>query len=75
MKKVWRNPRQVNIHQAPAEPEDAQRLERLISLLATGVERLLSKDANNNSPKKVDFQADVLVNVDTLNETSKLESK
>jgi hypothetical protein len=75
MKKAWRNHRQVIIHEAPAEQEDAQRLERLISLLATGMERLLAEQTKNIPSESVDFTAKVLPNTDTVNETTTTESK
>jgi hypothetical protein len=61
MSKAWRNPRQIIVHQAPAEPEDAQRLERVVSLLAIGVERLLSEE-NQNTPEPLDFHEEVSLN-------------
>jgi hypothetical protein len=75
MKKAWRYRREIIVHQAPAEPEDARRLERLTSLLATGVERLLSAQFHNNESKSVDFQAEVLVNTHTQIDPTKTESK
>jgi hypothetical protein len=74
MSKAWHNPRQVTVHQALAEPEDARRRERLISLLATGVERLLAGQSKNNSQEPVDFQAEVSPNTCTREETAKRES-
>ena len=74
MKKAWRNPRQVTVHQAPAEPENARRVERLVSLLATGMERLLAEQAKSNPPESVDFQADVLPNTCTRKEKTKREN-
>ena len=65
MKKAWRNRREIIVHQVPAAPEDARRLERLTSLLATGVERLLSAQSHNNESKSVDFESEVLVNTHT----------
>jgi len=62
MKKAWRNPRQVVIHQLPPEDADAQRMERLIVLLAIGVERVVSEEAKIDSSNLVDFHAHVLVN-------------
>jgi hypothetical protein len=75
MKKAWRNPKQIFVHQTPAEPDDAQRLERLTSLLATGVERLLSEQLNNNESNTVDFQANLRVNVHTEIDPTNLESR
>jgi hypothetical protein len=74
MKKVWRNPRQVIVHQVPSETEDARHLERLISLLATGLERHLCAQESNKSTEPVDFQADVLVSTCTKEEAKKTES-
>ena len=65
MKKSWRNPRQVVIHQVPAEPEDGRRLERLISLLATGMERLLAEQ-EKETPTSLDFTANVLPNTSNV---------
>ena len=73
MKKAWRNRREIIVHQIPAEPEDARRLERLMSLLATGVERLLSAKSNTNESKSVDFQPEVLVNTHTQIDPSQRE--
>ena len=75
MRKTWRNPRQVIVHQAPVETEDARRMERLVSLLVTGMERLLAEQAKSNPPESVDFQADVLPNTCTGKETTKTENK
>lgn len=66
MKKAWRNERQIIIHQLPEETVDAQRLNRLISLLAIGMERLVSEQANNDVSKTVDFQANIAVNTRNL---------
>jgi hypothetical protein len=71
--KAWRNHRELVIQHAPADPEDTQRTERLISLLATGLERLLAQQ-DNKSPESVDFQADLLPNTCTSDETAKRES-
>jgi hypothetical protein len=62
MEKAWRNPRQVIIHKMPAEANDVQRMNRLVSLLATGVERLVSEQSQIDTSKTVDFQADIVVN-------------
>jgi len=59
MRKTWRNPRQVIVNQAPAEPEDSRRRERLVALLATGLERLLSHEGTTNNPESLDFQPEV----------------
>jgi len=59
MKKVWRNPRYVTVNIAPAEPEDSSRRERLVALLATGTERLLSREGNTDKPEMVDLQHEV----------------
>lgn len=73
MRKEWRNQRQILVRQAVAEPEDARRVERLVSLLATGVERLLAQD-RGDSPEPVDFPANALPNVCDLEETAKGDS-
>jgi len=73
MKKVWRNPRAVVVHQAPAEPEDLKRLERLVALLATGMERLPSSSIGNK-PALLDFKVNVLPNTCTGKETTKTEN-
>ena len=70
MKKAWHDSKQVIIHQAPEEPEDAKRLGRLITLLSTGIERLLA-EKGEKSPESVDFQANVLVNTDTQEGSTK----
>lgn len=75
MKKAWRNIREIKIVQVQSQPEDAKRLERLISLLSTGVERLLSEEAKDNEAELVDFQADLLVNTHTEKETIQTESE
>ena len=61
MSKAWRNPRQIIVRQAPAEPEDAQRLQRVVTILAMGVERLLSEEGEN-TPEPLDFHAEVSPN-------------
>lgn len=58
MRKAWRNPRQVIVNQASAEPEDIPRRERLVALLATGLERMLSNE-NNDATESLDFRSDV----------------
>jgi copper homeostasis protein CutC len=70
--KAWRNPRQVIIHQALAEPADVERVDRLIVLLATGIERLLTQQGEK-SPESVDFQSDLSPNTCTCEETAKKE--
>jgi hypothetical protein len=72
MRKVWRNPRQVIIHQAPAEPADVERVDRLVALLATGLERLLAQQGEK-SPESVDFLDDLSPNTCTCEETAKKE--
>lgn len=74
-KKTWRNPKQIIVNQALSEPEDAQRLERLTALLATGVERLLAAPSRNSVSDAVDFKAEVLVNTHTETEPIQTESK
>jgi hypothetical protein len=59
MRKAWRNPHQVIVNQALAEPEDTRRRERLVILLATGMERLLSQEENTNVPVLLDFKPEV----------------
>jgi hypothetical protein len=49
------------IHPAPAELEDARRSDRLISLLAIGVERLLAA-RGKETPESLDFTTGVLPN-------------
>ena len=73
MRKAWRNPRQIVVHKAPAEPADVERVDRLVALLATGMERLLARQADY-TPESVDFQADVLPNTCTGKKTGKTES-
>ena len=73
MKKAWHNPRQVIVREAPTEPENARRLEALVCLLATGMERLLAAQGKE-SPKSLDFTPGVLPNVCTGNETTKMEN-
>jgi len=58
MRKAWRNPRQIVVHQAPADLDDARRVTALVSLLAIGIERLLSRQ-DDDAPESVDFRADV----------------
>ena len=67
MSKSWRKPRQVIVKQSPPEKEDTQRAERLVSLLCTGLERLLSKQKIDKT-ESVDFQPEVSLN--TCRETS-----
>ena len=74
MKKAWHNPREVTVHQALAEPEDFKRLERLLSLLATGMERLLSANGKE-TPELLDFKPFVLPNTYTGKEIAKAENK
>ena len=73
MRKACRNPRQIVVNQAPAESEDSRRLERLVSLLATGMERLISSN-NQKTPKSLDFGLNVLPNTCTGKETTKTEN-
>jgi len=73
MKKVWRNSREVIIHQASAEQEDSKRLERLVSLLATGMERLLSANGKE-TPALLDFTPNVLPNTRNVNGPAKTEN-
>ena len=72
MKKVWRNSREVIIHQASAEQEDSKHLERLITLLASGMERLLSANGKE-TPELLDFKPGVLPNT-CASETTKMEN-
>jgi hypothetical protein len=44
MKKAWRKPRLVIVHQAPPDTEDSRRFAQLIGLLSAGLERLLAKE-------------------------------
>jgi hypothetical protein len=61
MKKLWRMPRQVIVHQALPEKEDTQRFERLVELLSSGLERQLSASKRDTS-QCVDFRPDILLN-------------
>ena len=48
--------RNVVIRAVPKEPDEAQRRERLLALLATGLERLVSRDtASTETTRPVDF--------------------
>ena len=48
--------RQVVVRAVPNEPEDAQRRERLLALLSTGLQRLLSEEpAPDDSTPPVDY--------------------
>ena len=69
MRKAWRNPHQVIVNQALAEPEDTRRRERLVILLATGLERLLSQKDKTNIPKSLDFKPEVSNTCITKEET------
>lgn len=73
MSKSWRIARLVTTYQAQFEPEDARRCQRLVSLLATGIERLLYQE--RNIPESVDFEARLLPNTCTAEGTAKTESK
>jgi hypothetical protein len=73
MKKVWRNPREVTVHQVQEETGDGKRLERLVTLLATGMERLISSN-NQKTPESLDFSLNVLPNTCTGKETTKMEN-
>lgn len=75
MKKAWRNPREIIVHQLSPEPEDARRSERLMSLLATGVERLLAAQSQNSVSNVVDFEAKVSPNVHDNPEATQAEIK
>jgi hypothetical protein len=68
IKKTWRNPRQITIERVAAEPEDTHRREQLITLLATGLERLLFHD-EANTPKSLDFKPEVSNTCITKDET------
>jgi len=70
MNKTWRHPRQIIVHQSPAEPQDAKRFASLVSLLATGVERLLIQD--EELCESVDFQAKASPNTPTRKEPAKM---
>ena len=74
MKKVWRNPREVVVHLAPAEVEGLKRLERLVALLATGMERLMTAHGDK-SPALLDFTPSVLPNTTNVNEPAKMENE
>ncbi len=73
MKKPCRNQRQIIVKPAPAEPQDAQRNARLVGLLATGLERLLSQ--KTSVPKTLDFHADVEPNVQDVLRIANTENK
>ena len=48
--------RKVVIRAVPSDPEDVQRWERLLALLSTGLQRLLSGDSSSDdSPPTVDY--------------------
>lgn len=69
MSKPWRNPREIVVHLAPAEPENSKRAARLLALLATGIER--SMQAQNTS---LDFTANVSPNTRNVNDPLKTEN-
>jgi hypothetical protein len=73
MKKSGRNLREVVVHLAPAEPKDRERAARLINLLATGMERLLTS-RNENTPASLDFKANVSPNTRNVNDPAKTEN-
>lgn len=68
MNQACREPRQIIVHQASPEPEDAQRAERLVSLLSIGMERLLSKQKIDEA-ESVDFQPEVSLNTCRMTNT------
>ena len=73
MKKAWHNPRQVIVRESPTEPENARRLEALVCLLATGMERLLSTHGKE-TPASLDFTTNVLPNTRNVNGPAKTEN-
>ena len=72
MKKSWHNLREVTIHQATVEPGDSKRLERLVALLATGMERFTRSHA---APESLDFTPRILPNTTNVNEPVKMENE
>ncbi len=74
MKKSWRNPREIVVRKASAEPEDNKRLERLIALLATGMERLLSTNTHKGSTS-LDFTPGISPNTSNVNDPVKMENE
>ena len=73
MKKSWHNPREVTVHQAPAEPGDLKRVQRLVALLAMGMERLLSTNTNETSTS-LDFTPGISPNTTNVNDSVKMEN-
>ena len=64
--------RKVVVRAVPAEPEDAQRQERLLELLATGLQRLVSGEpALTESTQPVDFSPNLPPSSDTDASVSK----
>jgi hypothetical protein len=58
--------RTVVIRSAPIEPEDAERRERLVELLATGLERLFAQSLEQDSPPhSVDYSESLLPTTNT----------
>ena len=74
MKRAWHNPREVTVHQLPPGPEDRKRLELLVALLATGMERLMSAQ-NKKASTSLDFTPNVLPNTTNVNEPAKMENE
>lgn len=74
MKKAWHNPREVTVHQVQPELEDHKRLERLVVLLATGMERRLAAQ-NTESTVLLDFTPSVSPNTTNVNEPVKTENQ
>ena len=62
------------VNQLPAEPDDLKRLERLVALLATGMERFVAVK-NEKSPISLDFTPNVLPNTRNVNEPVKTENE
>ncbi len=64
--------RKVVVREVPTEPEDAQRQERLMELLATGLQRLVSGEpALAESTRPVDFSPNLPPTSDTDASVSK----
>ena len=58
--------RKVIVRDVPPEPEDAQLRERLLALLSTGLQRLLSGEpVSEELPSAVDYCADLPRTSDT----------
>jgi hypothetical protein len=66
------NQREVIVKLAP-EHQDSQRLERLVGLLATGLERQLNQQSKPDN--SLDFSSNVLLNTPTPKETIVTENK